>query len=62
MASLRKNEKLMLVTKDQILEELNNFDGSIEDFKEEIEKRFGYIEVQLWNDECCKMGREEYYG
>lgn len=59
MASLKKKGKITMVTKEQILETLINYSGSLVDFMADIEKRFGYIEVQLWHDEYCKIGGEK---
>ena len=31
---------------------MSDYDGALEDFMNNIEKQYHYIEVQVWDDEC----------
>jgi hypothetical protein len=52
-AVLQRGAHLKIVNKEQLLESICEFDGTLEGFLDEITKRHHYIEVQLWDDSCC---------
>lgn len=50
-AGLEKTENLKIVTKETLLSQISNFNGTLDDFMSHIEKKYTYIEAQLWNDD-----------
>ncbi len=52
MASLKKHSEFTMLTKDMLLKVMSDYDGALEDFMNNIEKQYHYIEVQVWDDEC----------
>ena len=55
MAVLRKKDKVNIITKDMLLDEIGGYPGTLDDYMGEIAQKHYYIEVQLWNDECCTI-------
>ena len=55
MAVLKKNKKIAIMTKEMLAEATRDFNGSIDSYMNEIREEHFYIEVQLWNDEYCKL-------
>lgn len=53
VSTLSRNGKIEMMTKEMLSESLRSFEGTIDDYMKEITERCHYIEVQLWNDECC---------
>lgn len=51
MSSLKKNGNLQMLSKEELLQKVQNYPESIEEFMEEVREKHGYIEVQLWSDE-----------
>lgn len=54
MSSLKRNGKIQMVTKEMLIETLRSYEGSLDDYMNEITERYFYIEVQLWNDDYCR--------
>lgn len=54
MAVLNRNEKLHMVTKEQLTESIRSFNGTMDEYMMEISNKHRYIEVQLWNDNYCR--------
>lgn len=52
-AMLKKRGKLTMYTKEMLLNNIAEYDGSIDEFMSEITEKYYYIEVQLWNDDYC---------
>lgn len=52
MASIKKHSEFTMLTKDMLLKVMSDYDGALEDFMNNIEKQYHYIEVQVWDDEC----------
>ncbi len=52
MASLEKHSGFTMLTKDMLLKVMSDYNGTLEDFMNNIEKQYHYIEVQVWDDEC----------
>lgn len=48
MASLEKHGEFTMLTKDMLLNEMSNYDGTPEEFMANIEKQYHYMEVQVW--------------
>ena len=55
MASLERYGKLILLTKGMLLEAIEAFDGTPEDFLADIAGRCRYIEAQVWDDACLNL-------
>jgi len=55
MSQFKKDGKLTMYTKEMILNILQKYNGTIDDFMSEIEEKYRYIEVQLWNDDFCAI-------
>ena len=47
MSTLKRNGDIQMLSKEELLQKMQNYPGSIEEFMEEIRERYGYIEVQL---------------
>lgn len=56
MSSLKRNGDIQMLSKDELLQKVKAYPGTLEEFMEEIRERYGYIEVQLWSDEYCVLG------
>ena len=56
MATLKRNGTIAMLSKTDLLEKISTYKGTLEEFMEEVQEQHGYIEVQLWDDECCNMG------
>jgi len=50
-ATLKRTGGVTLLTKDMLLESISRYNGTIDEFMLEIEEKYHYIEVQLWNDD-----------
>jgi hypothetical protein len=53
-AALDRGEKINVISKDMLINSINDYPGTIDEYVEEITKKSHYIEVQLWNDEYIK--------
>ena len=51
----RKNGELVMYSKEQLKSVLIEYEGSINDYMNEIIAKYMYIEVQLWNDDYCMV-------
>lgn len=51
-ATLEKGEKISVFTKEILLRLINGYEGTIDEYMSEVEKKYHYIEAQLWNDTC----------
>lgn len=51
MSSLKRNGNLQMLSKEELLQKVQEYRGTLEEFMEEIREKHGYIEVQLWTDE-----------
>ena len=51
MSTLKRNGDVQMLTKEEVLQKVQDFAGTLEEFMEEIKEKCGYIEVQLWSDE-----------
>ncbi len=54
MTQYKKAGTLTMYTKEMLLNIMNGYSGSIEEFMTETEDKYHYIEVQLWDDGYCK--------
>lgn len=52
-AAIEKTKKITMYTKEMLLQIMREYKGTIDDFMKGVVKNYYYIEVQLWNDECC---------
>lgn len=55
MSTLKRNGDIRMLSKEELLQKVQEFSGTLEEFLEEIREKHGYIEVQLWSDEYCTM-------
>lgn len=58
-AQYEKTGKIRQLTEEQLLAQMNDFDGGAEDFMQYVSERYSYIEVQLWDDSVIKR-REKW--
>lgn len=49
-AQYERTGTIRLLTEEQLLAQINDFDGGAADFIEHIAKQYSYIEAQLWDD------------
>ncbi len=54
-ATLERSGEISVVTKEMLLNSLCDYKGTIDEFMDEIVKKHYYIEVQLWNDDYCRV-------
>jgi len=47
--------KLTMYTKEMMLSDINNYNGTLDDYMNHITDKWKYIEVQLWNDDYCTV-------
>ena len=53
IVSLRQKGKLTMYTKETLSQILRKYRGTIDDYLNELTKKYYCIEVQLWNDDYC---------
>lgn len=53
MSTLKRNGDVRMLSKEELLQKLQEFPGTLEECMEELKEKHGYIEVQLWSDEYC---------
>lgn len=58
MSTLKRNGDIQMLTKEELVQKVQEYPGSLEEFMEEIREKHGYIEVQLWSDEYCMLGAQ----
>lgn len=56
MSTLKRNGGIEMLSKEELLQKVQEYPGTVEEFMNEIQKQHGYIEVQLWSDEYCSLG------
>lgn len=54
MATLKRTGKVEMIPKQELLESVRSYEGTLEEFINNINKQYGYVEVQLWNDKYCR--------
>ena len=45
--------QLIMYTKEMLIKRINEYNGTIDNFMNEIKEQYKYIEAQLWNDDYC---------
>ncbi len=55
MSTLEKKKPLLMLNKEALLDTVESYKGSLDEYLEEIGREYRYIEVQLWNDEYCQL-------
>ncbi len=50
MSTRKREGELTMLTKTMLLELLENYPGTPEEFVKEINEKYGYMEVQVWGD------------
>ena len=58
MSSLKRNGDIQMLSKEELVKMVLAYPGTLEEFLLEIGEKHGYIEVQLWSDEYCRLGAE----
>lgn len=53
-AALDKNGIISVFTKQMLISFIEKFSGTIDQYLSEIEEKYHYIEVQIWNDEIIE--------
>ena len=56
MSTLKQNGTIAMLSKTDLLEKISTYEGTLEEFMEEVRAKYGYIEVQLWDDDYCNEG------
>ena len=51
-STLKRHGKFTMLTKDMLLRDISDYNGTLEEFLVDISNRYHYIEVQVWNDAC----------
>ena len=51
MSMLKRNGNILMLSKEELLQRIQDYPGNKEEFMEEIREKYGYVEVQLWSDE-----------
>ena len=46
--------KILLITKEMLLDEITHYHGTLDEYMSEIERKYCYIEVQLWFDDLIR--------
>jgi len=54
-STLQRTGGLSLMTKEQLLESIFNYDGPLSSYMESIKEKHHYIEAQLWHDGCLSV-------
>ena len=54
-AMLEKTGEISLITKGMLLDEVSNYNGTLDEYMSEVENKYYYIEVQLWCDNFIKV-------
>lgn len=54
-AQYEKTGRIRLLTKEQLLTQMNRFEGSAENFMKEVSQPYSYIEAQLWDDRIIQQ-------
>lgn len=55
MKILEKRYPFRVLTKEMLIEYIDKYDGTIDEFLLEIKDKYYYIEAQLWNDDYCRI-------
>ena len=51
---IEKTGKMLLITKEMLLDEITHYHGTLTRYMSEIERKYCYIEVQLWFDDLIR--------
>ena len=51
--TIERNGDLTMYTKEMLSDTLREYKSTIDDFMNDVVEKYGYIEVQLWNDDYC---------
>ena len=51
--TVERNGEATMYTKERMVNILNAYDGTMDDFMREVREKHNYIEAQLWCDDCC---------
>ncbi len=54
MSAYDRDGGLTMYTKETLSDVLQRYPGTLADFMREVEEKYRYVEVQLWDDEYCK--------
>lgn len=54
MTVLKNHGTFTMLTKNQLLKTISDYNGTLEEFLANTADRFHYIEVQVWDDECLR--------
>ncbi len=53
-AAFKRTGKVTMYTKEMLIQMMKAYEGTIDDYMNEVVNNHHYIEVQLWNDDYCK--------
>jgi hypothetical protein len=51
--TLERHGELTMYTKEMLFDIIKKYDGTIDEYMNEIKEKYHYIEVQLWKDDYC---------
>lgn len=55
MSALKRNGCIQMLSKEELLQKVQEYPGTLEAFMEEIREKHSYVEVQLWSDRYCAI-------
>ena len=58
--TLERHGELTMWTKEKLLRATDEYAGTLNEFMNEIVKKYKYIEVQLWNDDYCTTSQYKH--
>ena len=53
--TLERHGELTMYSKEELLNLMSEYNGTIDEFMNNIVEKYKYIEVQLWNDDYCQI-------
>ncbi|MCL2285754.1 MAG: hypothetical protein FWC32_05245, partial [Firmicutes bacterium] len=53
--TLERHGELTMYSKEELLNLISEYNGTIDEFMNNIVEKYKYIEVQLWNDDYCQI-------
>lgn len=59
-AVMNRTGEISVLTKEMAIDSIRKYDGTIDEFMNEISEKYNYIEAQLWNDDYCRKNVIQY--
>jgi hypothetical protein len=58
VSTYKRKGTVEIFTKEKLISSIESYSGTLDDFMRDIEEKYHYIEVQIWNDEIIKNGED----